>query len=382
MANTVNGLPLLRATVILPKTGIWTADIQVQSGEQLSGEVVIVLAGLELRGTVEVGGPYRERGWYRVAAGALTWRNELEARAYRSEAGVKLSTVLADVAREADEDIQEDIATTRLGPAFVRFEDAAARTLDLTNPSGWYVDELGFTRAGVRPAVPYTLEYRVLDKRPDERRLLIAAEDITGLVPGAVLEGMEAATVRHELTPDSIRSHVYGDVGYGDRGLGAFKAMVEAVMYRTKYHRACEYRVVAATNTHVDVVPVRASQGFPDLKNVEMWCGSPGAAGTPAEGSRCVVQFLDGEPFRPFVSHFEGPSGDGFEPDEVVLAQGAGRVLRDGDVVMLTNFQTAPGGGPVASTGPGLGIISLDATNLAINQQAGAPGAGFSKVKA
>lgn len=139
---------------------------------------------------------------------------------------------------------------------------------------------------------------------------------------------------------------------------------------------------MAATATHVDIVPVRASQDLPELKNVEMWCGSPGAAGTPTVGSRCVVQFLDGEPYRPVALGFEGMSGDGFEPDEVVLAQGAGRVIRSGDAVMITNFQTAPGGGPVASTGPGLGTIQLDTTNPLINQLPGTPGVGFSKVKA
>lgn len=331
MVNAINGLPLLRATVIIPRHGIWTADVQVQSSDTISGEVTIELGGLVMRGTIEHGAPYRSRGWYRVLGGKATWRDTLPGRSYRNEPGVKVSTIVSDVARESSEPVQGDLPKTRVGPGYVRTRGAPARALDAASPSGWYVDELGITRLGSRPAVPFAQPYVLIDSRPDAKRILVAAESIVGLVPGAIVEGIEAATVRHELTPKTLRSHVYGEIGTWERGIGALRAIIRAVTHETTYHRRYEYRVLDATSAYLDIAPARAALGLPELRNVPMRLGSPGAFGTPSAGSLCDVMFLDGEPWRPVVVGFEGPAGDGYLPADASLqADGSGPVTVGG----------------------------------------------------
>lgn len=359
--STINGLPLLRATVTLPRCGVWTADVEAQSGETLSGDVTIELQGLRLVGTIEDGAPYRERGWYRVLGGKGGWRSVLPARAYRNEAGVKLTTVVNDAAREAGESVGT-FAERRIGPGFVRPRAEAARVLDLLTPDAWYVDPSGVTQIGSWPVVPYGLTYQLIDSRPDRKRVTLAAEDLTGLVPGATLEGMEAASVRHELTPDGIRSQVYGTVGNVDRILRGLKALVGVLVHSTFYFGRYEYRVVDASDTHCDLVPARAALGLPDLANVVMRSGVPGAGGSPAVGSSCEVMFLDGDPTRPVVVGYEVGEDD---------AQG--RVLRDGDLIDLANF--VAGSNPVTATG--IGIINLHASLVA----PGPPGTGYSRTK-
>lgn len=333
---TAGGERMMRATITLPRWGVWSADVQVASGQMLSGSVDIELAGITLTGTVVDGDVYRETGWYRILGGAAGWRSSIPKQAYRNEAGVKLSTVLTDAAQACGESLGT-VPSTQIGPAFVRPEGEAARVLELLSPEDWYVDEAGDTQLGHRAAAEWTADYTLIRKAPGNRLVTVAAEDVSALLPGAELEGIEAATVRHELTPAGLRSHVWGVVEpWADRALGALRSLVTGAMWRTDYHRVLEYKVNSVSAGYCDLTPMRTSLGLPDLSNIPMRPGIPGGGGDPQVGSSALVAFLDGEPTRPVILAFEGESGNGWKPTTARLnASSKVEVGKDANTVEL-----------------------------------------------
>lgn len=382
MTSRLGGLPVERASLTLPKWGVPMAYVQVASGELLSGTVTLELAGSTHVMTIVSGNVYRERGWYMLAGGAGQWGKHIGALSYRNAAGVKASQVLGSVARAAGETLGA-VPVKRLGDFYALPAGEASAALDLISPEAWYVDEAGVTQVQARPAGAFSQSYVLMDRRPDRNRITVAAENILGLVPGVTIEGLTAATVRHELTPESIRSHVWGDFGIGDRLFGALKKIIERVTASFSYFGRFEYRVESANGTHLDIRPARSALGMPKFVAVPMRTGSPGASGTPAIGSSCEVMFLDGDPSRPVVVGFDGAGADGFTPTasqltssgDVGLGDAQGRVLRSGDKISIVGLSN--GGGPVVAAA-GATVISLDPTLVTY----GPPATGYSRAKA
>jgi hypothetical protein len=311
---SVNGKPVERATVWIPKWGMGFVDVQVASGEGLSGSVTFEIGDASFACTVVAGDVYIERGWYRLVFGAGGWRKKIGPLSFRDGAGVKLSQVLRAAAAQAGETLGT-FTDRRIGPAYASAEDAASEALDLLTHEAWYVDSSGVTQIGARPAGTYGGEYQIIDKRLDRGLVTIATEDLAALVPGVSIEGIVVASVRIELTPSSLRAHLLADRdGLGDRFAGALRRLVEWFTRETFYHGRYEYVVESTVSGYVDCRPARLSLGLPKLANVPMRAGSPGATGDPTAGSSCEIQFLDGDPTRPVCVGFAGASGDSYRP--------------------------------------------------------------------
>lgn len=322
---TINGQAALRATVVIPRSRIWTAEIEAANMLDISGPVTIELSDIELKGTIVEGGPYATRGWYRVVGGFGGWRKALAPKAYASAAGVKLSTIVKDAAGEVGENVAA-FTDRRVGPAYVRppslegdkLSVEAARVLDALAPENWYVDLDGSTHIGARAAADFKPIYRLLDKVPSSRRIMIASDTLVGLVPGAKLEGLEAATVRHELTSSTLRTHVYGTMGKSvmDRAWRSLARIIRAETLQYLYAGTFEYQVIDGSGGYLDVRPVNASLGLPTLGNVPVRVGMMGARGTPASSSTVYVAFVNLDPTRPYIDSFEGESGADSVPSE------------------------------------------------------------------
>lgn len=326
---TLNGSTILRGNITLPRWGIWTADVQIGTRDKLSGALAgaatIVANGVTFQGTIVAGSDYAGKSLYRVAGGSGGWNKQIPPKAYRGEIGIKLATVVTDAALAAGEPMAPFTAAQQaqvIGKAYARFGGVpggeAARVLDFVAPESWYVDELGVTHIGVRAPSTLRQPYVLLDKRPDRRFAIIATDTFVGLVPGVTIEGYEIASVRHEITPDAVRTHVWGVIGVnsGARGVTQWlsrqvRAMTARALFLNGTYR---YRVTAASVGFVDLQPVATNLGLPALSNVAMQAGAPGASGTPALGSWAYVTFANGDPTDPIVIGFSGFAGAKFVP--------------------------------------------------------------------
>lgn len=368
-AATLNGQRVTHATAQIPSWGCWYADADVDGDVKLSGAVTLVIADLTLKGTVLSGGPDKGRSHYRIVGGAAGWGRSIPKRSYSSDAGVRKASVLADAAREVGETLGTVSNTDMLGPHWVREAGPASQTLELVAPGAWYVGEDGVTRLGARPSK--ALVGAVTQQSVDLARgtVAIASDSIAQILPGVVVNGIEALDVRHELdAKKGLRTTLWGKGGI--RRLDSLRSVIEQMFPDWKYHGLTEYRVVTLEGARVNLQPVRVSTGMPDLRRVKTRPGLPGAKADLKLGSVVLVGFVDSSPSRPVILAFEDSEGDGWKPpkveldaDAIVLAAGSAYAARVGDAVTITSAQIlaagmVAGGNPVTISTPLAGSIT------------------------
>lgn len=119
--------------ITIPRVGAWSADVQTDDeiGEaELSASLTLTLADLSLVGVRVRGEAWQGSTRVRLVGGAGGWRRVLAPRWYVSDAGVRSSTVLADLARDTGETVAPGSPLpTTLGPAYARGRQAGSATL-------------------------------------------------------------------------------------------------------------------------------------------------------------------------------------------------------------------------------------------------------------
>lgn len=351
---TLAGNRVIAARATIPAVGIWWADVVVDDEVELSGAVKLVLADLALDGTVIAGGPYSGESRYTICGGAGGWGKTLDRRHYSNDLGVKVAKVLTDAAEGAGETLDvSTVAGSTVGSSFTREEGPASRLLHQLAPSAWYVDETGITRLGRRPRVEFEAEATRVSADPAFGTVELAADQITTLLPGCVVDDIEATDVHHQLTDQKLRTRIYGGVPETDNALDEMRRLVRMVLPDYKFRGCFEYRVATREGERLNLQPVRSGLGLPDIRRARVRPGVAGCRADVALGSMVLVTFVDANPARPVVIGFADAEGEGFAPSRLdlvgedetgVSAAGAnGRVVRYGD--------------PVTFPGPGLAAI-------------------------
>lgn len=323
---TLNDIGVQRGEVRIPLVGAWHADVLLDEAADLAGRVTLKLGDLELSGTAFRGGTFKGSGAYRVVAGADGWRKTLPPRAYRSDAGVRLSTILADVARESGESIALGVDRT-VGTAFVRQSGPASRVFGLLGavaPS-WFVDAAGVTHAAARPVSTVRASFEVLGAEPDLGQAIVATEAPSEFLPGRRVEVglpelLDVNHVVHVLESDSFTTVL---CRVGPVALDRLAAGIREALPRIDYQAFYEFEVAGQSGDTLDVQPVDLRLGFPALAKVPMRPALAGSTPTLAARTRVLVGWVNGDPSRPYVSHYAQTSGDGGIPDELTLRAGA-----------------------------------------------------------
>lgn len=341
---TMNGTRVTTARVDIPAWGCWYADVA------LDGEVTIapgtaatlVISDLTLVGTVLSGGPAKGRSDYRVVAGKGGWGQTIGRESYATDDGVKLATVLGDAARLVGETLAPISRSFTVGPAFTRVEGPAAHLLERLAPQAWYIDEAGTTRLGRRAAAPYkdVATHGPVDHA--RRTVTLAAERIATILPGIVVDGLEAVDVQHTINAtDGLRSTIWGarNGGGTSRRLDALRRMAEQLDPFRDFRGVVEYRVVIQAGDRFELQPVRSSLGMPDLKRVLVRPGLAGSSSTLTPGALVLVGWIDSDPGRPYIASFASTDGSGFTPtlthidaDVLRLAAGVRPAIGAGDL--------------------------------------------------
>lgn len=363
---TLNGIAATMARVQIPAWGVWFAEAELAREESLSGAVELKIADLTLTGTIIAGGAFAGRSRYHLQGGGGGWGRQLERRAYANDAGVKKRTVLLDAAAGAGEQLDEatlPAPSASLGGHWTRPLGPAKFVLDHLSPRAWHVGIDGVTRIGLRSPISVDTPAQRMTVDHDRAELELAAESIADLLPGAIVDGIEAVDVEHTVSAEhGLRTRLWGAPVQGDGAVHeTIRQLVEAVLPALRYLGAHAYRVVTQEGERLNLQPVRVSRGMPDLRRVRVRPGVPGCRADVALGSTVLVVFVDGSPAEPVVIAFEDPESGGFSPtrldlvgeDESTDALGAvGRAVRYGDPIVFG----APGPGTV--TAPGAGSFS------------------------
>ena len=314
----LSGHRVIECRVQLPAWGVWWADVVTDDSAALSGAVSLKLADLTLEGTVVSGGPWEGRSHYRICAGRGGWGRPIPAKGWANDAGVKRATVLADAAAAAGE-VLEGIPAGTVGTAWERLTGPASLSLQLLHPEAWHVGVDGVTRIGLRSAVPYQGKATRLPSDPALGKLELAADAVAELVPGVVVDGMEAVDVVHRLSAkEGLRTTLWCRAGRPS----ALAAMLSQLDPRSKYRGIFSYRVVTQEGERLNLQPERVSSGVPDLRRVRVRPGLPGCKAAVPLGSLVLVAFVDADPGRPVVVGFDDAESPGFDPAALYLEPG------------------------------------------------------------
>lgn len=204
--STIGKLVTAKTVLDWPAYGQWEAEVSTLTGVVAPGLVTLKIADVSFVGTVLPGrggtdGPESWRGILRAGAGWGTKLGELHA----SYGGgpVKLSTVLADVAKDCGEQIAQP-PDVLIGSSFSRpvslpmlpFRGrdllSLLRSRGMTGP--WHVDLAGVTRWGLRPApVIAAGKATVIDRNLSIGWRKFSLDKLGTIAPGVILDGAKVA---------------------------------------------------------------------------------------------------------------------------------------------------------------------------------------------
>lgn len=241
--TTLNNLPLLSLSLVIPRLGAWTADVEVDSDTDVTGAVTLDLEGRVWRGTVVRGAVAYGRWSGRIVGGAGGLAGELPPVAL---AGTTLRAVLEEALRASGETIAPSAAA--LDVAVARWHrtratgDIAVAEVARTAGMPWRVLADGTVWVGAETWATITVrDVDVMGREPVTGCTELAGDAALDLAPGrtVTLDGyvVRIGAVTHRLDGVALRTSVLEERedGAGGRLMAAFEAVVRRITRRLDY---------------------------------------------------------------------------------------------------------------------------------------------------
>lgn len=319
MDLTLDGLAVLRATITHPRMGAWVADVEVDTGDDLGGAVVLAAAdGTTWSGTIVRGALVAGVWRGRIVGGAGGLGQVIAARAYR---GAVLRTVLEDALLDAGETPDPGSAGLDVvAGLWQRTRGEAHRTVaDVARAAGmvWRVTREGRVWVGEDGWEAIDGQFETLAHDPAARRIVVAGE-VQGLTPGRTIQtlddGQELArridSVEISVEAEATRATVwYGEAGdAADRVRAGLVALIRHTVrdqLRAAFYPAevVEQEDDGTLHLRPDDATVPPDQGIPPR-----W-GLPGVTATVEPGARAHLAFGALDPARPLAALWEPAAG-------------------------------------------------------------------------
>jgi hypothetical protein len=346
--TTINNLPVLAGELSMPRGGAWHAKIQTAGESPLSGAVTIRSGGQAFVGTVLRSGVDGGRVLTRVAGGAGKLPTQLPAKNYANSTGVKIRQVIADLLREAGEELSsasESALLDRTVPKWERSAGPASGALrDVLEPFGgvWRVLADGTVWVGPVSFPAQAVDHVLLDEDWIAGVLEIASER-PELRPGVTFLGHRVSYVVHRFDPGRLRTeaHIVGSPA------NLLERMLEPVRREIDFSRPWPAKVTKQNaDGTVQVLPDDERIRGRGMDKVPIRYGIP-AEIEVSQGARCLIAFAGGDPARPFVLSWESKA-----VDKVSINGGTLPAARQGDLVevfplgMTVTIGLPPGGTP------------------------------------
>lgn len=189
---SANGIRVTAASVLIPYYGAPVADVTFPTAVTLTAPVTLTAANLTLTFGILRQRSFAGGATARLVAG-IGWGRDVPSKAYSNPAGVPLSMVLRDVAREAGESVS--LGTDRMvGLFYVRQKGPATRVLEQLGGASWYVDGSGVTQVRDRVPSAITSAATVQDYMGGMGWLTVATEDLASWLPAATFSSNTVTT--------------------------------------------------------------------------------------------------------------------------------------------------------------------------------------------
>lgn len=218
--SLLNGRRTTDLELMIPQAGGWVATGHLESGDPLAagqatlvlGDISLVCAVLPGRGGADA--PSRPSF---VVAGGAGWQTPLPAPdgAYASPSGVRLRTVLADLARAAGE-LYDAPADATLGPAYgwtagTTVDAVLAELVARGALAPWRVQPNGRTSFTPWPSIGAADKLgQIIDRRLARGvREVALTNAVARWLPGATVEGVTIRRVTFKETSNELRALVW-----------------------------------------------------------------------------------------------------------------------------------------------------------------------------
>lgn len=206
---TLNGSPITRACLVMPRVGAWTADIELDEVVAPMGVLTLVIGDLTLVGAVVRFGQWHGGTLARLVGGVGGLGNELQAKAYRNTPyRIPLQDALTAAGEALDASSDAGALAGVVGHWIRPTGPAGASVTLLADAMGvsWRVQPSGAIRFASETWPTASIgPYEVLGESPEHDRAELGV-DVPALLPGTVLSGRRVSVAEHHVSPDRIRT--------------------------------------------------------------------------------------------------------------------------------------------------------------------------------
>lgn len=361
---TIDGYPVVSATVRETVSGAWVADFVSDSEEVPTGQVELVIDGASFVGTARDVLVDNGKVTGRLVAGAGSMSSESDAGEVvaKTYTGVSLQTVLADVLRLSGERLSSTSATLsdhfvrnwqRSRGPYKRAVDALAAKAGLTwrmlrdgtlwlGTDAWAAaDEAGIEEVSAEAADGY------FDLR-----------EAISIAPGVTYQGKRIVQTTHSISKSGTQTEAWTKSAQG-----SLNQLKELLRREADFDRLWGCQVISQRSDYslellADDERIRGT----GHDRVLIAPGVPGTRVQVPAGARCYIEFAGGDPSMPRVTAWDAETtltlltiGDAASAQFVALAnlvagELAGIKSQLDDVVTDFNIHVHPAGTP--NTGP------------------------------
>ncbi|GAC1536313.1 MAG: hypothetical protein NVS3B10_00100 [Polyangiales bacterium] len=194
---TYAGLRIISARVTIPMYGLWSGDIELALSSAIPSSGLLVLGDLSMQCAVFRAASYAGARSARLVGGFGGWRQPVGAQAYANAGGLKLSTVVTDVATLVGEQVAV-VSDATIGTQFVREAAPAVHVLSqLATPLWWVDPATGITQVGgTRSSAAITSDFQVITFSGAKGRFTVATETLADWMPGRTFNSPTVTTTQ------------------------------------------------------------------------------------------------------------------------------------------------------------------------------------------
>lgn len=217
---SLNGLGVVRGVIHMPLLGAWTADLVVDTPNDIAGAVTLALdGGLTLQGFASRGGNFLDTEYVRVIGGAGGLGKQARIQHYQR---TSVRGVVGDLLRTAGERLSSTASASTLGRGLTAWTQrgqlvgAALTSIvsDRRNAGGtaWRVLPDGSIWLGTETwpdsGLAAPADYQELVALPSEGWVEFGFE-VPRIAPGVSLEGRRVAFVEHTISGEAVRTKAW-----------------------------------------------------------------------------------------------------------------------------------------------------------------------------